>query len=329
MQRVQTIAMPEKANPRAPQSWDLDATVDELLAIYSQTMFNQRKATPTKLPSASAVRRIIDSLSTAMFPRRYACNVNGEAGLAYFIGDTLETTFHELVEQIERELVYFGDSDSDTIASEALKDSIEPPIAQARRIVAEFCSTLPAIRRVLESDVTAAFKGDPAAKNPDEVLLCYPGITAMIHHRVAHQLCVLGAPVIARMIAERAHSITGIDIHPGAQIGHSFFIDHGTGVVIGGTSIIGNRVRIYQGVTLGAVRFPSDEQGTLLKGHPRHPIIEDDVVIYAGATILGRITIGSGSIIGGNVWLTRGVPPGSQISQARVRTEHFDDGGGI
>ncbi len=242
MQRVQTIAMPEKPNPRAVQNGDLNATVEELLAIYSQTTFSQRMSMSIKLPSANAVRRIIDSLSTAMFPRRYACNVNGEAGLAYFIGDTLETTFHELVEQIERELVFFGDSEHEAAASETFSDPTAPSHTRAKRIVAEFCRTLPSIRRVLESDVTAAFKGDPAAKNPDEVLLCYPGITAMIHHRIAHQLCVLGAPVIARMIAERAHSITGIDIHPGAQIGHSFFIDHGTGVVIGGTSIIGNRV---------------------------------------------------------------------------------------
>ncbi len=161
------------------------------------------------------------------------------------------------------------------------------------------------------------------------MLACYPGITAIIHHRLAHALYRLNAPLIARIIAEIAHSTTGIDIHPGAQISGSFFIDHGTGVVIGETAIIGERVRLYHGVTLGAKRFQVDEDGTLVKGNARHPIVENDVVIYAGATILGRITIGRGSVIGGNVWLTRSVPPGSNISQAQLRSENFDGGSGI
>ena len=152
---------------------------------------------------------------------------------------------------------------------------------------------------------------------------------AVIHHRVAHALHGLGAPVVARIIAELAHSQTGIDIHPGAQIGAGFFIDHGTGVVIGETAIIGERVRLYQAVTLGAKRFSVDESGSLVKGQPRHPIIEDDVVIYAGATILGRVTIGRGSSIGGNVWLTRSVPPNSNVLQAQIRSETFDSGAGI
>jgi serine O-acetyltransferase len=155
----------------------------------------------------------------------------------------------------------------------------------------------------------------------DEVLICYPGVHAVIHHRLAHYFYQAGLPLLARMIAEIAHSATGIDIHPGAQIGKSFFIDHGTGVVIGETAIIGERVRIYQAVTLGAKRFPADEEGNLQKGQPRHPIVEDEVVIYAGATILGRITIGKGSTIGGNVWLTRSVPEGSNITQANLQNE--------
>ena len=151
------------------------------------------------------------------------------------------------------------------------------------------------------------------------MLLCYPGILAVIHHRLANHLYTAGLPLLARIGSEIAHSATGIDIHPGAQIGHSFFIDHGTGVVIGETAIIGNRVRIYQAVTLGAKRFTADETGQLHKGRARHPIVEDDVVIYAGATILGRITIGQGSTIGGNVWLTRSIPPGSNITQASLQ----------
>jgi len=193
----------------------------------------------------------------------------------------------------------------------------------AERLIQDFASALPSIRRILDTDVLAAYHGDPAARSVDEVLLCYPGILAVIHHRLAHHLYNNGLPLLARISSELAHSATGIDIHPGAQIGPSFFIDHGTGVVIGETAIIGEGVRIYQAVTLGAKRFPADEDGQLQKGHARHPIVEDDVVIYAGATILGRITIGKGSTIGGNVWLTRGVPPGSNVNQASLQ---HDDG---
>ena len=200
---------------------------------------------------------------------------------------------------------------------------------KAEELVRDFARGLPQIRRLLEADILAAYEGDPAARSIDEVLACYPGITAIIHYRLAHALHELGLPLIARMIAEIAHSATGIDIHPGAQIGSSFFIDHGTGVVIGETAVLGERVRLYHGVTLGAKRFTVDESGVLVKGTARHPIVEDDVVIYAGATILGRVTIGRGSIIGGNVWLTHSIPPGSQISQAALRVEVFDDGSGI
>ena len=196
-------------------------------------------------------------------------------------------------------------------------------------IVREFARCLPAIRSLLETDIYAAYEGDPAARSVDEVLACYPGITAVTHHRLAHALYALQVPLVARMVAEIAHSITGIDIHPGAQIKGSFFIDHGTGVVIGETAVIGERVRVYHGVTLGAKSFQVDDEGALIKGTERHPIVEDDVVVYAGATILGRITIGRGSVIGGNVWLTRSVAPGSVISQAQVRSETYASGGGI
>jgi len=161
------------------------------------------------------------------------------------------------------------------------------------------------------------------------VLACYPGVTAITHHRLAHALYSLGAPLVAHINSKIHHSTTGIDIHPGAQIQGSFFIDHGTGVVIGETAVIGERVRLYQAVTLGAKRFPVDDEGTLVKGSARHPIVEDDVVIYAGATILGRITIGKGSVIGGNVWLTRSVSPGCTITQAKTREEEHDGGSGI
>lgn len=195
---------------------------------------------------------------------------------------------------------------------------------RALALVRDFGAGLPAMRELLDSDVLAAFQGDPAARSVDEVLLCYPGLEAIIHHRIAHQLYRLGVPLLARLVAEIAHGRTGIDLHPGARIGAGFFIDHGTGVVIGETAEIGRDVRIYQAVTLGAKRFETDADGQILKGGARHPIVEDGVVIYAGATLLGRIRIGQGSTIGGNVWLTRSVPPGSRISQANTREDGRD-----
>jgi len=190
-------------------------------------------------------------------------------------------------------------------------------VQQAEAIMHGFAAQLPAIRRLLDSDVEAAYRGDPAATSVDEILLCYPGISAIIHHRLAHDLFRRGIPLVARIITELAHSETGIDMHPGATIGESFFIDHGTGVVIGATARIGRNVRLYQNVTLGAKRLVKGDGSMVDQDTPRHPIVEDDVVIYAGATILGRVTIGAGSVIGGNVWLTHSVPPGSQITPAQ------------
>jgi serine O-acetyltransferase len=229
----------------------------------------------------------------------------------YYVGHTLDAVLNALLSQVRLELRYStrqqgGGPDADLDA-------------QALQTVRAFAAALPGIRRLLDSDVQAAFHGDPAARSVDEVLLCYPGIEAVIHHRLAHQLYRLEVPLLARIVAELAHAETGIDIHPGAQIGAGFFIDHGTGVVIGETAVLGRNVRLYQAVTLGARSFPTDGDGQLKKGLARHPRVEDDVVIYAGATILGQVTVGQGSTIGGNVWLTHSVPPGSRISQAHTR----------
>jgi serine O-acetyltransferase len=254
-----------------------------------------------------------------LFPNRLGLPDLNDEGIDYFVGHTLDTLLRELYKQIRRELQFIsGQQGIDPAAHE-----------QATMITREFAARLPEIRALLDSDIQAAYEGDPAARSSDEVLVCYPGITAITYHRLAHVLHQLGAPLVARIISELAHSATAIDIHPGAQIGESFFIDHGTGVVIGETAVIGRHVRLYQAVTLGAKRFQKDEDGILVKGNARHPIVEDDVVIYAGATVLGRITIGRGSTIGGNVWLTYSVPPGSNITQAHVRSELFNDGGGI
>jgi len=270
-----------------------------------------------ELPSREALALIVDGLRGALFPMRLGPPElrQGEESEDYYVGHTLETVLFSLLVQVRLELRYYarqqGHADTD----------VEP---KAQAIVSTFASSLPHIRELLDTDVQAAYHGDPAARSVDEVLICYPGIEAMIHHRLAHQLYSLGVPLLARIVAEKAHGQTGIDIHPGAQIGPGFFIDHGTGVVIGETAVLGERVRMYQGVTLGAKRFPADEKGHLEKGLPRHPIVEDDVVIYAGATILGRVTIGRGSIIGGNVWLTRSVPAGSHVLQASSHHELVD-----
>ncbi|HTN74767.1 MAG TPA: serine O-acetyltransferase EpsC [Pirellulaceae bacterium] len=300
--------------------WNLDAIVADLRALREASLAaRQRVARPVKLPSRKSLAEVVDGLCMAMFPNRLGSRVFADESIDFFVGHTIDTALRELVEQVLRELQFSGDAN----------DSSSSQRAQAIALVREFGRSLPAIREVLETDIYAAYEGDPAARSVDEVLACYPGITAIAHYRIAHALHTLGTPLVARIIAELAHSATGIDIHPGAQIGSSFFIDHGTGVVIGETSIIGQRVRLYHGVTLGAKRFAADENGVLIKGNARHPIVEDDVVIYAGATILGRITLGRGSVIGGNVWLTRSVPPGSNISQAKVRSDDFDAGGGI
>jgi len=265
-----------------------------------------------ELPSPEAIATIVDGLRGALFPMRLGPPELRQETEDYYVGHTLHAVLEALVTQVRLELRH-----------EARQRSTAPSDTDtgALAITRDFAAALPGIRRFLDADVLAAFQGDPAARSVDEVLLCYPGIQAMMLHRIAHRLYRLDAPLIARLIAEKAHAETGIDIHPGAQIGAGCFIDHGTGVVIGETAVIGERVRLYQAVTLGAKRFPTDEAGHLQKGLPRHPVVEDDVVIYAGATILGRVTIGKGATIGGNVWLTRSVPPGSHVTQASSQHE--------
>lgn len=264
-------------------------------------------------PARHAIGRIVDTLSAALFPIRLGPAELTPLSEDEFVRTSLQSALPLLAVQLTMELEY----------EQSVTGTCDDIAAEVRRVITGLAGRLPEIRRVLDTDLEAAYAGDPAARSVDEVLLCYPCVTAVIHHRIAHELYLLGAPLVARIIAEIAHSRTGIDIHPGAAIGESFFIDHGTGVVIGQTAIIGNRVRIYQAVTLGARSFATDPQGNLIN-EPRHPIIEDDVTIYSGATILGRITVGTGSVIGGNVWLTRSVPPGSRVRQQRASIEISD-----
>jgi serine O-acetyltransferase len=272
------------------------------------------------LPSVKPLKAAVEAIVGALFPAHFGPPDLDRPGTDAFVRDSLQRALDILFEQVRHELRWkarcAGNRDANVDG-------------EAEDTVTRFLTSLPAIRALLQSDVVAAFRGDPAAGSVEEVLICYPGVKAVIYHRLAHALHELGVPLIARMIAEVAHSGTGVDIHPGARIGGSFFIDHGTGVVIGETAVVGERVRLYQAVTLGARRFEVDEHGALVKGTSRHPIVEDDVVVYAGATILGRITIGRGSTIGGNVWVTRSVPPGSHVTQAQSRSEVFEAGGGI
>jgi serine O-acetyltransferase len=272
------------------------------------------------LPSRDAVIAIVQGLRTAFFPRYFGEPDIQDDALRFHIGATLSDVLQALEEQVRRAVAYAEGHDA---------RSCDHCRGEADRAVSAFLVRLPEIRRLLSTDVDAAFAGDPALRIKEEAIFSYPGVYALTEQRVAHELYRLGVPLIPRIISEHAHSETGIDIHPGAAIGESFFIDHGTGVVVGETSRIGNRVRIYQGVTLGAKSFPLDENGRPIKGVDRHPILEDDVVVYSGATILGRIVVGRGSSIGGNVWLTHGVPPGSRVTQAEVRETRFEQGGGI
>lgn len=295
--------------------WGVKEIVDELHATRDRWRAAQQRAREfavREFPSREALKDIAEALCGVLFPMRLGPPELHQEGEDFYVGNTLDGALNALFQQVQLELGY-----NRRLRCEE-KEGVE---AHAAEIVKSFARQLPALRALLDTDVEAAYLGDPAARSVDEVLLCYPGILAVIHHRLAHALYRLGVPLVARILSEIAHSATGIDIHPGAQIGEGFFIDHGTGVVIGETTIIGRHVRLYQAVTLGAKRFTQDETGALEKGAPRHPILEDEVVVYAGATILGRITIGRSSSIGGNVWLTRSVPPGSQISQATLQHE--------
>lgn len=307
----------DSVNDSASNDLGISQVVSQLRALRLASLENRkRRDKPPKLPSRKCLQSIVEGLGAALFPNRLGMPDLKEEGLDYFVGHTLDVVLRELVTQVKLELNFAADTFKETVNNQ--NDSKSAAINKPLEIVREFAGHLPTIRLLLDTDIKAAYEGDPAARSIDEVLVCYPGILAIIHYRLANILHNMGLPLIARMISEIAHSATGIDIHPGATIGESFFIDHGTGVVIGETTIIGKHVRIYQAVTLGAKRFPTDEDGTLLKGHARHPIVEDDVVIYAGATVLGRITIGQGSSIGGNVWLTRSVPANSNITQAQT-----------
>ena len=307
----------------AVRSRDVGAVVEALAQASTRIAPGaKRERLRHELPSRDALERIVADLRAALFPLHFGPSGLSQDEVSAYVEQRLEAALTALEEQARRGLL-LACSHASTGASCGRCGRA------AAELINDFVQRLPAIRALLEGDARAAYEGDPAATSADEAIFCYPGVAAITHHRLAHELHLFGVPLIPRIIAELAHGASGIDIHPGATIGGSFFIDHGTGVVIGETSVVGERVRLYQGVTLGARSLATDAAGRSLKGTLRHPIVEDDVVIYSGATILGRITIGRGSSIGGNVWLTHSVPPGSHITQAQVRDDLFDGGSGI
>ncbi len=272
------------------------------------------------LPSVEQVKEIVRLVKTIIFPDYFNKRQPDETIRSYNIGVHAEELARLLIKQIAHGLQFCEECENIKTKQQVY--------AEAERLTVAFIDALPEIKRLLYTDVQAMFDNDPAARNYGEVIFCYPVVNTMTHYRIAHKLHELGVPVIPRIITEQAHSKTGIDIHPGAQIGEYFAIDHGTGVVIGETCIIGNHVTLYQGVTLGAKSFKYDENGNMLNV-PRHPIIEDHVTVYSNASILGRITIGHHSVIGGNIWVTHDIPPYSRIQQMKAVDTPFDGGLGI
>ncbi|MEI6089346.1 MAG: serine O-acetyltransferase EpsC [bacterium] len=282
----------------------LDEIANQLSNIKDNKILNHFAIHASPLPSRSDLSQIVETLDEIFFPGFDGRYEKDRASLKELFTMKLEFVYSLLCIQIKQGMCLHCHNNS--------KSSVQCE-KESEQIASKFMNSLPLIKALLLKDVLAAYNGDPASKSYEEVIFCYPSIAILTHYRIANQLFLLGADLIARIIMEIAHSQTGIDIHPGAQIGESFFIDHGTGVVIGETAIIGNNVRLYQGVTLGAKSFPLDPGGNPIKGIARHPIIEDNVIIYSNATILGRVVIGENSVIGGNTWVTEDVPANSKL----------------
>lgn len=291
-----------------------------LLSRLTDQEVGMMPLTEAPLPSVDQVKQVVCLVKSIIFPDYFTKRQPNETIRSYYIGVHMEELLKLLIKQIAHGL-QFGD-DSRAISTK------QQVYEKAEQLALQFVDALPEIKRLLYTDVQAMYDNDPAAPNYGEVIFCYPVVNAMTHYRIAHKLHELHIPVIPRIITELAHSKTGIDIHPGAQIGEFFAIDHGTGVVIGETCVIGNHVTLYQGVTLGSKSFKYDAQGNMLNV-PRHPIIEDYVTVYSNASILGRTTIGHHSVIGGNIWVTHNVAPHSRIQQTKAVEMHFEGGLGI
>ena len=301
-------------------AWTAD-TVRSLVDASSFDILVHRHRTGESMPSTKKLRTIVERIRQIIFPGYFGeMNLKSDT-LPYYMGVLVDEVYEMMAEQIFSGLCFTCEGESDR--------DLGGKRERAENIAFEFVNSLSELRRILITDVNAAYLGDPAANSVGEVIFCYPAIRAISSYRIAHTLFALGVPLIPRIITEMAHSETGIDINPEAVIGEYFTIDHGTGVVIGSTSIIGSNVKLFQGVTLGAKSFPLDENGNPVKGIPRHPIVEDNVIIYSNATILGRITVGHDSVIGGNIWVTSDLPPYSRVIQTKTRNADFFNGGGI
>jgi serine O-acetyltransferase len=323
--QTQAQSTNESATPEATSSNGralIPSVVDQLCAESRAIVsLRTRPGIRHEFPSRVSLIQLVEELRSVLFPGYFGPSELSSESVRFHLGAALDRVLHGMAEQIKRG--FCAECEEHDI------ESCEGCDQRAFAAAVSFIERLPTVRRMLATDVMAAYEGDPAATSPDEAIFSYPGISAITNYRIAHELLLLKVPLIPRIITELAHSTTGIDIHPGATIGERFFIDHGTGVVIGETCVIGRNVRLYQGVTLGAKSFPLDEHGNPIKGIPRHPVVEDDVIIYSGATVLGRVTIGKGSTVGGNVWLTRSVPPGSSITQAQQKPERHESGPGV
>jgi len=280
--------------------------VDDLLNMGKNEKLLYCTADGQQMPSGKIVSEIIELVRTIIFPGYYGEPTRNDTTLSYRLGVNIEKLYIKLSSQIYAAYCFCHDQHS---SDERMKIAYDSATA--------FVEYLPELRRKMAMDVIATYNGDPAATCCGEVISCYPTVKAVVNYRMAHKLYELSVPLLPRMITEQAHSETGIDIHPGACIGDYFSIDHGTGVVIGETCVIGNNVKLYQGVTLGAKSFPLDENGHPIKGIPRHPIIGNNVIVYSNATVLGRVTVGDGAVIGGNVWVTEDVPCGVQVVQKK------------
>lgn len=276
----------------------------ENMVASSRVLDDMNHIAMRELPRKAAVAELLDDIMDITYPGYFSVQNVSETNIEFYIGNKIDGMFGRMTELIAKSLRH-----------ECRKPSELCDLCRHRGRVetAGFFEVWPDVREILHEDIWAAYEGDPAAKSLDEIIFSYPCTFAITVYRAAHQLHLQNVPLIPRMMTERAHSVTGIDIHPGANIGKAFFIDHGTGVVIGETCKIGDNVKIYQGVTLGAKGFPRDDDGNIIRNQKRHPTLEDDVVVYSGTTILGDVTIGRGTSVGGNVWLTESVPPGMQV----------------
>lgn len=290
------------------QNKELSVTVDRLSeeSSYKQLFHSYRDG--EAMPSEEQLKKIVDLCRAILFPGYYGNARISKQTIRYHTGVNVETLHSLLTSQIYAGLC-FSDLECETCPEERIA-------AQAEKLSEAFIETLPELRRILATDAEATYHNDPAAKNAGEIIFCYPGFRAVVNYRIAHQLYLLEVPFIPRMITEMAHSETGIDIHPGAVIGDHFTIDHGTGTVIGETSVIGNHVRIFQGVSLAGEKSLPDEHGHIVRGMPRHPVLEDYVTVYSNATLWGRIRIGRGATICGNVWVTRDVRADETVRQS-------------